>query len=445
LPPSTQAAGLKREITLRHAVALYVSSVLGAGVLVIPGLAAQAAGPGSLLAWLLLSVASYPFAYTFARLSSRNPESGGIYSFAKEAFGLGAGAVVAWLFIAWVVAGAPAVSLAAADYVASSVPMTRPETFVGAASLLLAAGAVNYRGIRLSGRVQFATVAVIVVVLSAVVAASAGSVKASNFSPFLPAGVASIGVAAALVFWSYLGYENVSNVAEEFKDPKRDFNRSVAISVVLVSALYLAVATVIVGTGAYRVGSGIFPFAVLISSIAGRAGGAVISALAVLIIFSTMNAYTAGMARIIYAAARDGNLPRALAKVDQDTGVPSRAIIALMVLTLSSLLLSYVFDFDIESGFLATSGAAILAYVIGSGSGIKLLKERGARRALPWASLLVSLAVLPFIGASLAEPLVGALLALVYVWVGRRRKKSRVGVEQQGRPVKTPPEEENTR
>jgi amino acid efflux transporter len=423
LPPSTQAAGLRREITLRHAVALYVSSVLGAGVLVIPGLAAQAAGPASLLAWLILSAASYPFAYTFARLSSRNPESGGIYSFAKEAFGLGAGAVVAWLFIAWVVAGAPAISLAAADYVASSVPMTRPETYVGAAALLLAAGAVNYRGIRLSGRVQFATVAVIVVVLSVVIAASARSVEASNFTPFLPAGVASVGVAAAFVFWSYLGYENVSNVAEEFKDPKRDFNRSVAISVVLVSVLYLAVATVIVGTGAYKVGSGIVPFAVLISSIAGSAGGAVISALAVLIIFSTMNAYTAGMARIIYAAARDGNLPRVLAKVDQSTGVPSRAIIALMVLTLSSLLLSYVFDFDIQSGFLATSGAAILAYVIGSGSGIKLLKERGARRALPWASLLVSLAVLPFIGASLAEPLVGATLALLYVWVVRRRRK----------------------
>jgi amino acid efflux transporter len=422
---STQAAGLKREITLRYAVALYVSSVLGAGVLVIPGLAAQAAGPGSLVAWVLLSVASYPFAYTFARLSSRNPESGGIYSFAKEAFGLSAGAVVAWLFLAWVVAGAPAISLAAADYVASAIPMTRVETFVGAAAILLAAGAVNYRGIRLSGRVQFATVAVIVSVLSLVVAASAGRVEASNFLPFMPDGVASIGVAAAFVFWSYLGYENVSNVAEEFKDPKRDFNRSVAISVVLVSVLYIAVAVVIVGTGAYRVGSGIVPFAVLISSIAGSAGGAVISVLAVLIIFSTMNAYTAGMARIIYAAARDGGLPKALAKVDQKTGVPNRAIIALMALTLSSLLVSYVFDFDIQSGFLATSGAAILTYIIGSGSGIRLLKEENGamRRALPWASLVVSLAVLPFIGASLAEPLVGAILALFYVWMVRRRKR----------------------
>src|ERR1700686_780301 len=123
-----QPSGLKRVITLRYAVALYISSVLGAGVLVIPGLAAQVAGPGSLLAWVLLSMASYPFAYTFARLSARNPESGGIYSFAKEAFGVRVGAVVAWLFVAWAMTGSPAISLAAGSYVASSVPLTRPET-----------------------------------------------------------------------------------------------------------------------------------------------------------------------------------------------------------------------------------------------------------------------------------------------------------------------------
>src|SRR2546425_3060327 len=66
---------------MRYAVALYMSSVLGSGVLVLPGLAAQIAGPASLLAWLLLSLASYPLAYTFASLSARKPESGGVYSF----------------------------------------------------------------------------------------------------------------------------------------------------------------------------------------------------------------------------------------------------------------------------------------------------------------------------------------------------------------------------
>ena len=75
---------LRRVITLRHAVAIYVSSLLGSGIFVIPGLAARIAGPASIVSWLLLSLASYPFAYTFAKLSARRPESGGIYAFARD-------------------------------------------------------------------------------------------------------------------------------------------------------------------------------------------------------------------------------------------------------------------------------------------------------------------------------------------------------------------------
>ncbi len=387
---------------------------MGAGVLVIPGLAARAAGPASLLAWGLLSIASYPFAYTFSGLSARNPESGGIYSFTKEAVGARAAALVAWLFVAWMVIGAPAISLAAGSYVASSVPLTRAETFRVAGLLLLTAFSINHRGIRLSGRVQLATVAVIVVVLSFAVVASSGRVRASNFAPFLPFGPASVGVAAALIVWSFLGYENVSNVAEEFKDPKRDFHRSVAISVALVSVLYLAVAAVTVGTAAYKSGGGVTPFSALMPVVLGPSGGAVISALALVIIFGTVNAYVAGMSRIVYAAARDGGLPQALAKVDLKTGVPGRSIGFMLALVLGSLLAFYFLQFDISSAFLATSGAAILTYVIGSAAGVRLLKEKGGRRLLPWASLLVSLAMLPFIGALLALSLAAALAGLVY-------------------------------
>src|SRR5207247_8496462 len=60
---------------------------LGSGIFVIPGLAARIAGPASIISWILLSLASYPFAYTFAKLSARNPESGGIYAFAREGLG----------------------------------------------------------------------------------------------------------------------------------------------------------------------------------------------------------------------------------------------------------------------------------------------------------------------------------------------------------------------
>ena len=410
--------GFRKAITVRHAVAIYISSVLGAGILVIPGLAARTAGAGSLIAWAFLSLASYPFAFTFSSLSARRPESGGIYSFAKEAFGQGAGAMTAWLFVIWVVLGAPAITLAAGTYLAYAFPVSGPAVFAVAAGIIILAYAINLRGIRLSGRVQVAAVVVMIAILVLAVAASSPGIKASNFTPLLPGGAASVGVASALIVWSYLGYENVSNIAEEFENPKRDFGRSVSISVLLIGALYLAVAFTVVGTGSYNSGGGVTPFAEMMSSVFGPFGGVAVSLFAVVIIFSTVNAYTAGMGRVVYAAAADGNLPRFLAKLDPKTGVPRRALVALFVLIMAGLVVYYLADVDIQSAFLATSGAAVLTYVVGSAAGVKLLSGGGARRFLPWTSLVVSFVLIPFIGPLLLASVPVALLGFAY---GRSR------------------------
>lgn len=417
----TTGGSLRKVITVRHAVAIYVSSVLGAGILVTPGLAAKAAGAGSLLAWGFLALASYPFAYTFSSLSARRPESGGIYSFSKEAFGHGVSTMTAWLFVAWVVLGAPAITLAAGNYLAYAFPISGLGVFLVAVAILALAYGVNLGGIKLSGRVQLVVVAATVGILTLGVAASTPGVRASNFSPLLPNGIASVGVASALVVWSFLGYENVSNIAEEFKDPAKDFGRSVTISVVLIGALYLAVAATVVGTGAYTAG-GVTPFADMMSSVFGAYGGAAVSLLAVIIIFSTVNAYTAGMGRVVYAAALDGNLPRFLGTLDPKTGVPRRALVALFVLIMANLVVYYLANVDVQTAFLATSGAAILTYIIGSAAGAKLLRARGPLKLLPWISLAISLAILPFIGAQLVASVPVAALGFLYGYLRSRQK-----------------------
>ena len=426
--PAGSSSGLHRVITLRHAVALYVSSLLGSGIFIIPGLAARIAGPASILSWIILSVASYPFAYTFAKLSARRPESGGIYVFAREGLGVGAGAATAWLFLAWAVLGAPAATVAAASYLTFVLPLSRLHVFLVAAGILIAAFVVNYLGIRFTGRVQLATVAAILAALTIAVVASVPRVSPANYTPFLPGGVTSIGTAAALIVWSYLGYENTSNVAEEFKDPERDFHRSVVISVFLISGLYLAIAIVTVGTGAYTVGGGATPFAVMMSGAFGTYGGAIVAFLAIFVTFGTVNAYVAGMARVYFAAARDGVFPRALANVHRTTGAPRQALVFLTVLVLLSLVIFYILDVDFVPAFLMASGAAILTYVIGSVAAIRLLKENGLRRALPWISLLVSLALLPFIGALLAASAAIAGAGLLISWaVSTRRGMTKAG------------------
>jgi len=409
---------------MRYAVALYMSSVLGSGVLVLPGLAAQIAGPASLVAWVALSIISYPLAYTFASLSARRPESGGVYSFARESLGPGAASAVGWLFILWYVTGAPVVTVIAASYLAYAFPLTRTEIFLIAGLLTLGAFLVNYRGIVVSSRVQLAVIVAIVGLLITAVVASAPSVNSTNFTPFFPNGYVPIGVSAALIFWSYLGYENVSNVAEEFKNPEKDFHRSILFSVIVIGLLYISVAVATVGTRAYAAAGSIAPFAVMLSNALGIYGAVGTAILAVIIIFGTMNAYTTGISRVIYATAKDRGLPRLLDRINIKTQVPDRSLMLLLGLSWITLLLFYFFNVDLETELLIPSGAAILVYIIGSSSGIKLLNVRGAKKLFPWISLAISIIMVFFVRLPILIGLSVALLGFVY----RRRSSQPVPV-----------------
>src|SRR5918994_7064249 len=97
-------------LSTRSATALYVGAVLGPGVLILPSLAAEAAGPASVLAWAGLLALSMPLAIAFAVLGVRHPEAGGTAAYARAAFGRRAGTVTGWWFLAGVVLGAPAVA-----------------------------------------------------------------------------------------------------------------------------------------------------------------------------------------------------------------------------------------------------------------------------------------------------------------------------------------------
>ncbi len=417
-------AGLRKAIRLRNAVALYASSVLGSGVLVLPGLAAKIAGPGSILAWILLSLASYPFAFTFASLSARRPESGGVYSFAKEGFGFRVATVAGWLFVLWVITGAPAVTLIAASYIGYAFPLNRAETFMIAFGIILAAFIINYRGIVVSNKIQLAVIGSIVALLLATITSATFSVRMQNFVPFLPNGLLPVGTAAALIFWSYLGYENVSNVAEEFERPERDFHRSIILSIILIGGLYIAVAFVTIGTLAYEAGGSVAPFAAILSDVLGRYGAEGTGLLAVFIIFGTVNAYTTGMSRVFYAVARDDGFPKALEHINSRTKVPDRVLIALLGSITAVLIIYYFFQVDLETALLVPSGAAILIYVIGSAAGVKILARgrNGLRKELvfPLISLAISLIVLPFIGPLLVASLAVMVAALAYLAVFKR-------------------------
>jgi amino acid efflux transporter len=302
--------------------------------------------------------------------------------------------------------------------------LSRFEVFFIAAWVIILAFIINYRGIVFSNKIQLAVVVSIVGLLLAAVVLSIGSVELKNFTPFLPNGLLPVGTAAALIFWSFLGYENVSNVAEEFEDPRRDFQRSILLSVLLISGLYCAIAFVTVGTLSYKSGGSIAPFAAIFSGLMGTHGAVGTALLAVVIIFATVNVYTSGMSRVILAVARDGGLPKGLDYISPKSGTPTHSLMMLSGLSMVMLFVYYYFDVDLQTALLIPSGAAIIVYIIGSGAGIKLLNERGPKRALPWISLVMSIVILPFVGILALASILMGVCAFFYARKRTKRVKT---------------------
>ena len=240
-------------VTTRSATALYVGAVLGPGVLILPGLAAEVAGPASVLAWAALLALSVPLAITFAVLGVRFPEAGGTAAYARAAFGRGPGAVTGWCFLAGVVIGAPAVALIGGFYVAELLGAGREAAVAAAAGMIAAVVAANAFGVRASARLQLGLAGVLAALLLVAVVSALPESRAEHWTPFAPHGWSAVGEAASLLMLSFIGWEAVSHLAGELRDPHRQLPRAIfgALAVVVVLYLGLAIATVgVLGTAA---------------------------------------------------------------------------------------------------------------------------------------------------------------------------------------------------
>jgi amino acid efflux transporter len=139
-------------LSTRSGTALYVGAVLGPGVLLLPALAAEAAGPASVIAWVALLAVSIPLATTFAALGVRQPEAGGTAAYVRTAFGRRAGAVTGWWFLTGVVLGAPAVALIGGFYVADLLGAGRVGAVAAAAGMMATVMAANAAGLKATAR-----------------------------------------------------------------------------------------------------------------------------------------------------------------------------------------------------------------------------------------------------------------------------------------------------
>jgi amino acid efflux transporter len=382
-------------LSTRSATALYVGAVLGPGVLIVPALAAEAAGPASVVAWAALLSLSVPLAITFAVLGVRQPEAGGTAAYARAAFGPRAASVTGWWFLSGVVIGAPAVAMVGGFYVAELLGAGREAAVVAAAAMIAAVTAANSLGVHSTARLQLGLAGVLAALLLVAVVSALPESRADNWTPVAPHGWGAVGTAANLLMLSFIGWEAVSHLAGELRDPRRQLPRAIFAALAIVSLLYLGLAVATVGVLGTSAPSDV-PLADLMAAGLGETGRTVTAFLAVLLTMGTMNAYVAAATKLAGALAAEGAAPAALAR-------PRRAL-TLFAIACALLLVPLAADaLSLQGLVRACSTAFVAVYVLATAAGIRLL-DGVARRcaAVTFAAVVV---VLAFSGPFVLVPL----------------------------------------
>lgn len=301
---------LQRGIGLPQAIALYIGAVLGSGVLIVPGLAAELAGPASLLAWGFMILLILPMALSMGLLSAKYPNAGGVSHFVKLAYGERAGTLVGWFFLMSVPIGAPVAALTGAGYLTAALGWGEGAKIAVAAAMLAIGLFTNWIGMQLAGKIQIAVVIAIAAVLVFSFAAALPRMESAHFTPFLPHGWLSVGQAASMLFWCFIGWEAVSHMSEEFKDPQKAAIKGVTAAAIIVGILYFLSALATVGTQSYLKSGSDSSMVWIISQPLGAWGGIVAGVTGLFICMAGIIAYTGAAARVAYAMAREGKAPK---------------------------------------------------------------------------------------------------------------------------------------
>ena len=408
-------------IGLPSASALYIAAVLGTGILALPGLAADAAGPASILAVAIVFVISIPLAATFAALAARYPDAGGVATFVRLALGATAARMTAYWFFFGCGFGAPVVAVLGGEYLSAAVGLPREAIpAVGIGFFVVTLG-LAWIGLRVSGGVQLGLTALLIVVVLLVVISAGPVADPARLEPFLPNGWLGVGLAISLFVWAFAGWEAITHWAGEFRNPRRTLPLATAIAVVVVGAAYLAlqVATVLV-LGASG-GSSVVPLIDLVAITLPGIGPAIVAAIAVIVVTGVLNVYMPAFGNLAASLGRDGDLPRWFAKGAEPGAVPRRGLLLTAVLCLTYIVVFFALGLDLEVFVLVHTSSMVAVYLVGMIAAVRLLERFSLGWWMAVISVVLCAGLVVLAGANLLIPAVLAAIALVVALVTRRR------------------------
>ena len=410
-------------IGVLQGTALYVAAILGSGLLVLPGLAARAAGPASVLAVCAVILLAVPLAGTFAALASRYPDPGGVASYVRRAIGPTAARATGYWFYFGVAAGFPVLVLLGGDYVTAIAGIAPSAAPVVGLAILIPPFAINMLGVRTAGWVQFVLTGTLTAIVVFVVAAAFRAVEPARFAPFLPHGWAGVGTAISLFVWAFAGWEVGTHISGEFRDPRRAIPIATAIALAITGAAYVLLQIVTVGVLGSTGGGGTVPLVTLAADAAPGVGPVVVGAAAGIVSLGVLNSYLAAFGKLGASLAVTRDLPHVLAPGAEAGGVPRRALLLTCCIALAYIAAAVATGGDLQTFILIHTGNMVSIYTAGMIAALRILPRRTPGWYMALVAAVLSIALLVLNIAHLAPAIILALAAVgVTLWRRRRRR-----------------------
>ncbi|WP_254545296.1 amino acid permease [Halomarina pelagica] len=332
---------LAKDLGPLAALTIGVGTMIGAGIFILPGAAVERAGPLAAAAFVLGGGIAVLTAFSASELGTAMPKSGGAYYYINHALGPLFGSIAGWgnwlglafasafymygfgQYIATMLDAYLGVALPTLDLVVLSLSGAKLVALAGAGLFIL----VNYVGAKETGRLQNVIVVALVGILAVFTVFGAMNADVSKLTPIAPDGYGPLLPVTGLIFVSYLGFVQITSVAEEIKDPGRNLPRAVLGSVVIVTIVYaLVLVTVLAAVDNSLVAGNDTAVVDVARLLIGPLGAAAMLFGGLLATASSANASILASSRINFAMGRDGIISPDLNDVHPRYGTPYRSI-----------------------------------------------------------------------------------------------------------------------
>jgi amino acid transporter len=320
--------------------------MIGAGIFVLTGLAAETAGAGAIVVFALNGGVTTLTALSYAELASAIPKNGGGYAYVYEAFPDPVSFVMGWTrWFTYASAGALYALGFASNFVEfvhlywKGLPASPGWELAYALGAVGTFVALNALSTEASGGAETLATLVKVAILGVFILFGIGAVQAGRFKPFFPAegGAWTVLPAMGLTFIAFQGYDLIATVTEEVENPQKNIPRAIFLSLGATVVIYLLVVGVSIGTlgperlgaaGETAVAEAAVGFMPDIGVFGASLGAALIAFGAVFSTISALNAVVIGSSRVAFAMGREGHLPEQLGNLHHRYGTPFVAILA---------------------------------------------------------------------------------------------------------------------